>query len=75
MSPPIYKYLFLSHSSPILSKIVFPLNTDLLKAPENEVISQDSLLPKNVSAGLTVYIIFLSSEKSSNFCTLIHPIF
>ena len=53
ISPPVYKYLFLSFSSLILSKSVFPSNTGLLKAPEYAVIIQDLLLSKNISKGFT----------------------
>ena len=65
----------LSISSLILSKIVFPSNTGLSKAPDIAVNKQDSLLPKKIFKGFTQNIVFLSSDIYSNFCTLIHPKF
>ena len=69
ITPPLHKYLCLTFSSLILSKNVFPSKTELSEAAENAVIIQDSLLPKDISKSFTQYIVFLSSELSSNFCT------
>ena len=67
--------LCLSFSSLNLSKIVFPSNTDLSKAPDINVISQTSLLPKFVLKSITQNILFSSLEMSPNFCTLTNPLF
>ena len=75
ISPPIYKYLFLLFSSLILSKSVFPSKTALLKAPDNAVLKQDSLLTKKISKDFAQKIVFSSSETSPNFCTLIRQLF